>query len=288
MLKNGLKKLGITLEDEKHVAQFIAPKNHKKEHYIPAAFDLFFQMDLMQFVPFNGYNYALNIVSINTRYSDVEPIKTKTPEDVTDAFIEIMKRGKLKFKKDITYIYVDQGSEFKGMFAKLCDEIGIHLILTRAGYHNDQSIVESCNRLYKKLILTFLSVKSKTKKDYHNDWVSILHKTRDIINEHVENKQDKLEQYDNEKPYEFNIKNQKYKLGDRVRMLLWNPEALFDKAQKLHGKFRSGDKRFSDEIYKVDGLFINPYMHEVRYKIIDEATNKPIHGSFPASKLLKV
>ena len=61
-----------------------------------------------------GVRYLLVAVDCLSRYSRVEPLKTKYAKETTEAFKKMIKTKQPK------KVWVDQGTEFKGELEKLC------------------------------------------------------------------------------------------------------------------------------------------------------------------------
>jgi IS30 family transposase len=70
------------------------------------------QADLLFLSDDRSYKYCLVVVDIATRICDAEPLKSKTANEVKNAFIKIYKRKILKFPAIMTF---DSGTEFKGV-----------------------------------------------------------------------------------------------------------------------------------------------------------------------------
>lgn len=287
-LNDALSKLGVK-PDDKEYKLLKTPKTAPPHKYETFA-NLSYQMDLMEMPDDNGFHYILNVVSVFNRKTDCEPLKSKNPDEVMKAFAKIYGRDPdiLNIKSNDT-ILVDDGSEFKGEMKQFCRKHDLRLVVTRAGYKKDEAIVESKNRLYKQLLLKFLSYKSLKENEYNNSWSGILFKVRDILNERAD-KQFSKKEIPN--PFELNIDvpktEPKFKVGDQVHRIEYSPKFLFENNAKLHGyTFRSGDRRWTHQLYTVVDVFLTPGWKLWRYKIKNNKNNKIEFGTFDGHQLLK-
>ena len=55
----------------------------------------------------NGYKYILTVIDVLSKYTRVEPDKTKSAENLVKAFEKICKKGRQPEK-----LYTDKGTEF--------------------------------------------------------------------------------------------------------------------------------------------------------------------------------
>ena len=104
----------------------------------------------------NGYNYILTVIDVLSKYAWVEPIKTKSGENLVKAFEKICKKGRQSEK-----LHTDKGTEFTNrLFQRFLKDKSIFFFTT----HNDTkaSIVERFNRTLKGNILQ-LRISNKNK-----------------------------------------------------------------------------------------------------------------------------
>ena len=84
------------------------------------------QIDLLDYQKYSkvnrGFNFILIVVDIFSRQAYAQPIKKKTPEQVSTAFKKILKHAQPKS------IYSDDGSEWKGVFKTLLKELQITVL----------------------------------------------------------------------------------------------------------------------------------------------------------------
>lgn len=281
MYKSIFKHLDINTEGRDYKALNIKPV--KDDEYIILG-DNVYQCDLITMPYFEGYNYILNVVNMRDKFTDCRPLKNKSSDEVINALIEII-HGELC--GNIKYLFCDQGAEFtNAKFKRFCKNNNIILTFVRVGNHKQAGIVEANNRHYKKILNEYLSVKSKD-GEYFLNWVSILKKVRDGINHYKLLHQKPIYNFMNSS-YEGGDKF-KFKIGEKVHIMLDYPKTLINNVRMHSGHgsgFRSGDKRFTDEVYKVVGYSMPPGK-QLRYKVEDENGNK-IFGNYLSRQLLKV
>lgn len=105
----------------------------------------------------DGYRYIFSCVDVFSRYSFVEPIKTKTAMATRGALLRIIQRGKVKPRS----ILMDNRTEFKGIFQNYCENNDINLRHTRTYTPQANSIVERYNKEVRK-ILTKINARDQT------------------------------------------------------------------------------------------------------------------------------
>ena len=121
--------LGI---DETLTKPIKKPKQFTKvKDVVPKKEDYNFMADLLMLpTTSKKYRYLLVVVDIATDEFDIEPLTSKEPTVVLDAFKKMFKRSHIK--KPYASLRTDAGSEFKGRFAKyLYDESILHRVSTR-------------------------------------------------------------------------------------------------------------------------------------------------------------
>ena len=90
-----------------------------------------------------GYKYILTVIDVLSKYAWVEPLKTKSGENLVKAFEKICKKGRQPEK-----LHADKGTEFTNrLFQKFLKNKNILFFTT----HNETkaSIVECFNRMQK-------------------------------------------------------------------------------------------------------------------------------------------
>ena len=279
MYKKILTSLNVDTDSKQYKRLKVGPT--KDDKYIILGNNLY-QADLITMPEYDGYNYILNVVNMRSKLTDCRPLPNKENKTVINAFTQIIHgeiAGNLKF------LFTDQGSEFTNLnFKKFCVENDIILKYTRVGNHRQAGIVEASNLHYKKILNEYMSV--KTKGEYFLNWVSVLKEVRDGINEYkIKNSSPIFNFMESSYDGGFNFK---FKIGEKVHVMLDYPKTLINnkRMHSGHGSgFRSGDKRFSDELYTVIGYnMVNG--KQLRYTVEDDKGNK-IFGNYLTSQLLK-
>lgn len=126
-----------------------ALKHYETKAVVSSCPDDIWAMDLVQLTSFaddnDGYCYIMNVLDVFSRYVWAVPLKTKSAEEVLEAFKKVVKQN-----KNITpsYVWADQGTEFYNKkFKEYCKEHGITLYST-FGNHKS-AMVERYNRTQK-------------------------------------------------------------------------------------------------------------------------------------------
>jgi hypothetical protein len=209
------------------------------------------QADLL-FLPTDkfGFKYALVVVDVHDKRVDAQAIKKKDDVSVLNAFKKIYARSILKYPK---ILEVDNGSEFKGETAEYFKEKGIKIHVGLTNRHRSQGLVEYKNQVIGKIILMIQAQKELETGKISKEWVKYL---PDIVND-INTKLPKpltTEKY--RLPLHSKSNRDLIAIGDKVRILLDYPIDINNK--KLIGKFRSGDIRYTREIYKVREVILKP------------------------------
>lgn len=279
MYKKILTSLNVDTDSKQYKRLKVGPM--KDDKYIILGNNLY-QADLITMPEYDGYNYILNVVNMRSKLTDCRPLPNKENKTVINAFTQIIHgdiAGNLKF------LFTDQGSEFTNLnFKKFCVDNDIDLKYTRVGNHRQAGIVEASNLHYKKILNEYMSV--KTKGEYFLNWVSVLKEVRDGINEYKIKNSRPIFNF-MESSYDGGDKF-KFKIGEKVHVMLDYPKTLVNnkRMHSGHGSgFRSGDKRFSDEVYKVIGYSpVNG--KQLRYTVENEKGIK-LFGNYLATQLIK-
>jgi hypothetical protein len=252
-ISNILKKLNIEKENvvtkltEVPPKEKVTPQTQALEEGATAQADtLFLPND-------NGFKYCLVVVDIATRKMDCEPMKTKSAEETKKAFQKILKR---KILKEPNRLEVDEGTEFKGAFYKaLHNEIGF--LVKLAGRHRSQSVVESKNYILGKILNAKMLEDEVANEQTSRHWVKILPQVVRLINsEYARDKNNPVVSKPDEPLKIDKTNNEIISIGTKVRVKLDNPVDFEN--NKLHGKFRAGDIRWSREIHKITDFYLRP------------------------------
>lgn len=223
------------------------------------------QADLLFLPEDKGFKYALVVCDIATSKADAEPLKDKIAGNVLKAIKTIYKRGILK-KPD--KIIVDSGAEFQGVFLDYFKKEKIMLKKALAGRHRQLAMVERKNQILGKVLFMRMFAQELLTGDVSKEWVDDL----PAIVERMNRKYSHQAYTDEElfkkfNPWE-NLTQQIIPLGTRVRIMLDEPRDINE--NKLHGRFRDTDHRWTPQVYKITGYVFDPHQ-PMLYKI-----NKPL------------
>ena len=198
-------------------------------------------MDITWMSKYNeGYRYLLNVIDCFSRYAWVVPVKTKSANEITDAFRKILQTNQPE------KIQSDQGKEFKNsQLISLFKEKGINFFTTTDGTVKC-AIVERFNRTLRNRISRFLYFKNshrfiddlpKIVKGYNNSY----HRTIQMAPSEVNKANEAQVLLNIRKTHPINKAKQKpYKIGDKVRI------------SRYKNIFEKGDtKNFQTEIFEI-------------------------------------
>ena len=254
-MKAILEKLKIdetfTTERTKRQKKFNSIRNN-----IPLIEDYNFMADLIEFPETKNKNkYLLSVVDLATDEFDIEPLKTKTPKDVLDAFKKMFDRKHIK--KPYASLRTDNGNEFMGVFHKWLEDEKIFHKFNLPNRHTQMANVERLNKQLGRLFNGYMNRKEEETKKEYKEWDEIVDIVRTELNKIRKRKLKK-----------FNISNYptpnleklpKFKVGDVVHYKLdWAENALGKKQPTPN--FRVGDYRYSKVPKKiVKTLYMNDY-----------------------------
>lgn len=165
--------------------------------------------------------------------------------------VKIFKR---KILKKPLRLEVDSGSEFKGAFKNFYNKI-FDIITKIAGRHRQQAVVETKNYQIGKILNARMLAEEINNNVSSNSWVDILPKVIKLINENFayEPKQVSVDEPVKTNKFTSDI----LPIGTKVRIQLDNPKG-YANDEKLHGKFRAGDLRWSKTIHEITQFYLRP------------------------------
>jgi len=103
-----------------------------------------------------GYRYLLTVVDVFSKYAWVEPVKSKSGQDVTTAFEKILKRSQGRQPQNLQ---TDDGKEFYNKhFQTLIKRKNIHHF--SASGDTKASVVERFNRTLKEILYRYFTIKN--------------------------------------------------------------------------------------------------------------------------------
>lgn len=204
-----------------------------------------------------GFQYLFVICDLFSFKFDFRPLKNKQSQTVLDAMIDIFNKSKY-IHKPLASISTDNGSEFKSVFHKWVFDENIHHKFGLPYRHKQQSVIESLNNQITRLLMTYLSNKSKGLKDPYQEWTDILDNVLLVLNKHRQNiLKKKVKKYGDYSPlYNQEIqKLPKFKIGQAVHYKLDKPQN--SNHEQLTGeKARNGDNKFSTVTRKITKVIV--------------------------------
>jgi len=209
------------------------------------------QADLLHLPNDDGYRYLLVVVDIASRLTDAEPLKNKESQTVMKALEKIYKRNIIKRPKRLE---VDDGTEFKGAFAQHFKKF-LDLVVKVAGRHRQQSVVETKNGQLGTILNKRMLVEEINNDATSRSWVDIVPDVIKLMNKHLSQKV--VEPNPDIPPRTNKFSADVLDLGTAVRIQLDNPIGYVE-GDKLHGKFRVGDIRWTKEVHRITRIFLRP------------------------------
>ena len=211
----------------------------------------FHQADLLFLPTDNGHPYALVVVDVGSRMCDAVPLMSKLSSEVVRGFKTIYQSHKI-LKPPTSVIGVDSGSEFKGDAKKYFSNVlKVKVQVAKPGRHRQVSIVERKNqdigtKLFKRMTAEELLTDATSVA-----WVEYLPTVISLINKNT--KKTFVKQ---KTTHKYSFKGEVLEQGTKVRKALDQPRSLF--GEKLHGKFRNSDIRFSIEPHIITESIVLP------------------------------
>ena len=185
------------------------------------------------------YSYLLVITDLWSRKFDIEPIRTKTPDEVLKALKKILTRPYITDIK--ASIRTDSGKEFLGVFHRwLYDENILHRI-AMPNRHNQLANVENLNKTLGKLLNGYMNAKEIETGRVYKQWTDVIDIIRNDLNE-IRERSDGNPEYDLFK--EPTEAMPKFKVGDIVFVKSDRPLNALGQFQPTMA-FREGDFRFN-------------------------------------------
>lgn len=251
-----------------------ARRNYPRRRVITKGIDDLWQCDLVEMIPYarenKGYKYMLTIIDVFSKYAWVEPIKSKSSENVTFALAKVFKKGRVP-----TNVQTDNGKEFyNSKFKELMKQ---HHVNHYSSFSNlKASVCERFNRTLKTVMWREFNYQGS-----HN-WIKMLNRL--------------VKQYNNKrhrtigmKPIEVSHKNEDHlldtvysniKISGRAKLKVGD----FVRISKFKNLFEKGyEPNWSTEIFVIDKI---QHTNPVTYKLKD-LKDMPITGGFYEYELQK-
>lgn len=238
--------------------------------------DDLWQADLMEMIPYarqnSGYKYILAVIDCFSKYAWVEPVKSKSAKDITQAMNNIF----ISSERVPKNIQTDNGKEFYNVsFTKLMKKHNINHYSTYSQVKS--SIVERFNRTFKSMLYRLFSLRgnynyTKNLPDLINTYNNKVHHTVGMTPSEVN--------FSNEAFLLANVYSSKVKRKDKQRF----KEGDFVRVSKKRTIFSRGyTPNWSTEVFKIINVRNTiPYTY-----LLDDLTGQPIQGAFYAQELQK-
>ena len=256
----------------------MARKKYPTRRYIVHDIDEQWQADLADVSLISsqnkGYNFILTVIDIFSRYAWARPLKTKSGKEVTAAFKDIFREGRIPKR-----IQTDQGKEFENRnIARLFNEHGIELFSVKSAYK--AAIVERFNRTLKSKLWKYFTMSLKEKwtdvlQDIVSSYNNSVHRSIgirpiDVTPENASDLREKVYGKKDKVVKKMNIIN----IGDLVRI------------SKVKSVFAKGYlPNWTEEVFTV--VDVNTKYSPTTYKLKD-FNGEVIDGSFYLHEIQKV
>ena len=134
------------------------------------------QIDLLDYSNYStknrGHKWILICIDVFSRKAYAEPLKTKEPNNILDAFRKILKQaGKPNA------VFHDEGKEWLGVYKRFLKDDEINDFAINSKNHHSFGIVDRFSKTLKNMIEKHFTGNKTT------NWISVLHHLVDIYNE---------------------------------------------------------------------------------------------------------
>jgi hypothetical protein len=188
-------------------------------------------------------------------------MKDRSSADVLNAIKKIYSRDVLDLPEKLT---VDSGKEFKSDFLEYFRNKQVHVKKALPGRHRQVAMVERKNQILGRVLFMRMFSQELLTGDISKEWVDDLPLIVKKMNEKYSHPPYTDEQLLNKfNPWE-DLKQEMIPIGTRVRVILDEPRNIQD--DKLIGKFRDTDHRWTKEVYKVIDYVFDPHQ-PIMYKV---------------------
>jgi len=240
------------LNKQEIIKLYKAPKKDKGDampHIDSFEKNQVYQVDLLFLPDDRGYKYCIVVVDDHDGITDAEPMKDKNAETCLKAIQKIYNRKILKMPS--IKLECDNGAEFHGVFQRFHEQNHISIRYALPGRHRQQGLVENRNKIIGKAISMYQTSMELVRHEECKQWVDIL---PDIINEYNKVVGERYKKRIDE-PRDLH-EQEILTIGTKVRIQLDNPTNL--RNEKLPGRFRAGDPKWSRSIHTITNILIKP------------------------------
>ena len=123
----------------------------------------------------HGYKYLLTCIELKSKTADVEPLKSKTGEELHQAFVKIWNRNIIN--PNIKELYTDKGKEFENkLIQDFFKSHGIVIKCSITNRHSQQGMIERFNYTLKKVIFSRLSIDEERTQKPSTQWLKYIRK----------------------------------------------------------------------------------------------------------------
>lgn len=221
-----------------------------------------------------GFNYLFVVIDIFTRFVYVEPLKNKLASSTRDAFMRIiLKNGNKKPEK----LWVDQGTEFKGVFKKFCEthEINVYSTHSETKAAYAERAIQSLKRIiYKYLEYAWTWTYIEKLQDFVKIMNNRVHSSTMTVPANATDEDFMKVLYAHPRGTKYvRAKNPKFAKGDTVRIS--GKESVFKKGYL---------QNFTNELFKICNVtkgHVNTYQ-------LEDAGGQIIEGKFYEQELVLV
>ena len=148
---------------------------------------------------------------------------------------------------------MDPGSKFKSEFKKYFTDHNVRIRVGLTNRHKSQALVETKNKYIGSILHRQMTNQELLSGKENKEWIENLPILINLINKNLPEPITKeISENIIITPQNKNILSE----GTKVRIMLDYPQDI--NGNKLYGKFRSSDIRFSREVYKIKQILLKP------------------------------
>eukprot|EP01033_Poteriospumella_lacustris_P010245 gene10245-gene11039 len=216
--------------------------------------NIFHQADILYMPEDKDYKFILVVVDPYDNSVDAEPVKDilSKDNDVLKAFKKIYSRKYLDFPNILT---LDKGAEFtQEPVKKYFKDNEVYIKYSLTGRSRQLATVERMNQRIGTILLKRMANQELITGEKSKEWVDDL---KTLIEYYNEKKKKPLKAEISPDPIADEYTGNLLKIGTKVRLQLDFPIDNV-KGNRLIGKFRSGDTRWTAKIYKITEVLLKP------------------------------